>query len=455
MEIIVAGNGKVGEALVKQLSAEGYNLTLIDNDTERLQDLSENYDCIGVKGNCASMETLKQGNIDKADLFIAATGSDEVNLLSAMTAKGINPDVHTIARIRNPEYIDQAYVMRDVFGLSMTFNPERQAAREIERLLKLPGFLKRDSFAKGKVEIVELRIDEKSKLKDVPLSTMYKTVKTKVLVCAVVRDGEAFIPTGSSTLREGDKIFVTAPTDALAALLKNLDISAHKVKNVVIAGGGMLSYYLAQALEKQMDVTIIEKDKERCERLSETLEKANVICGDISSRILLESERVSEADALVATTGIDEQNIITSIYGKKCNIPTVITKLDRMNDSEIINDLPLGSVICPRSLCCHNVVRYVRAVKNQKGAAVTIHSIADGHAEAMEFVVDETIKNCETPLKNLSLKENVLIVCITRRGVIEIPGGDSYFKKGDSVVIVSSRKEVISGLNDIFSDDIL
>ena len=455
MEIIVAGYGKVGEALVKQLSAEGYNLTLIDNDTERLQDLSEHYDCIGIRGNCASMETLKQGRIDNADLFIAATGSDEVNLLSAITAKGINPKIHTIARIRNPEYIEQAYSMRNVFGLSMTFNPEKQAAKEIERLLKLPGFLKRDSFAKGKVEIVELRIDEKSKLKDVSLSTMYKTVKCKVLVCAVLRDGEAFTPTGSSTLREGDKIFVTAPTDALATLLKNLDIVAHKVKNVVIAGGGMLSYYLAESLEKQMDVTIIEKDEERCKKLSEALGKTNVICGDVSSKMLLESERVAEADALVTSTGIDEQNIITSIYGKKCKIPTVITKLDRMNDSEFINDLPLGSVVCPRTLCCHNVVRYVRAVKNQIGAAVTIHSIAEGHAEAMEFVVDEKTRNCETPLKNLTLKENVLIVCITRRGVIEIPGGESYFKKGDSVVVVSSRKEVIMGLNDIFKDDII
>jgi Trk K+ transport system NAD-binding subunit len=175
------------------------------------------------------METLKQGNIEKADLFIAATGSDEVNLLSAITAKGINPKVHTIARIRNPEYIDQAYVMRNVFGLSMTFNPEKQAAREIERLLKLPGFLKRDSFAKGKVEIVELRIDEKSKLKGVPLSTMYKTVKCKVLVCAVVRDGEAFTPSGNSTLRAGDRIFVTAPTDDLAKLLKNIKVTADTV----------------------------------------------------------------------------------------------------------------------------------------------------------------------------------------------------------------------------------
>jgi trk system potassium uptake protein TrkA len=337
----------------------------------------------------------------------------------------------------------------------MTFNPEKQAAREIERLLKLPGFLKRDSFAKGKVEIVELRIDEESKLKDIPLSTLYKIVKCRVLVCAIVRDGETVTPSGSYTLKEGDKIFVTAPTDELATLLKNLDIVTRKVKNVVIAGGGMLAYYLAQSLEGKMDVTIIEKDEERCKKLSEALEKSNIICGDVSSKSLLESERVAQSDAIVSTTGIDEQNIVTSIYGSKCKIPNVITKLDRMNDSEIISDLPLGSVICPITLCCQNVVRYVRAVQNQKGAAVTIHSIADGKAEAMEFIVDENTKNCDVPLKNLSLKENVLIVCITRRGIIEIPGGESSFRKGDSVVVVSSCDEVISGLNDIFENDII
>jgi trk system potassium uptake protein TrkA len=316
--------------------------------------------------------------------------------------------------------------------------------------LKLPGFLKRDSFAKGKVEIVELRIDADSKLKDVPLSTMYKTVKCKVLVCAVIRDGKTVTPSGSCTLKEGDKIFVTAPTDNLAILLKNLGIVTHKVKNVVIAGGGMLSYYLAGSLEKQMDVTVIEKDPVRCAKLSEALDRTNVICGDVSSQSLLESERVSESDALVTLTGIDEQNIITSLYGDKCNIPTIVTKLDRMDESEIINDLSIGSVVCPRKLCCNNIVRYVRAIGNQVGAAVTIHSIADGHAEAMEFIVDDTTHNCRIPLKELSLKENVLIVCITRRGVIQIPDGDSYFDKGDSIVVVSSGEEVILRLNDIF-----
>lgn len=450
MEILIAGSGKMGETLVKQLSAEGYNLTLIDHDTQRLQDMSEHYDCIGVKGNCASMETLEQCGIENMDLLIAATGSDEVNLLCAITAKGMNPKLHTIARIRNPEYIEQGYRMREVFGLSMTFNPEKQAALEIERLLKLPGFLKRDPFAKGRVEIVELRIDADSKLKDVPLMTMYKTVKCRVLVCAVIRDGKAITPDGSCTLREGDKIFVTAPTDNLAILLKNLGVVTRKVKNVVIAGGGMLSYYLAELLENQMNVTIIEKDPLRCNKLAELLDNTNIICGDASSQDLIEKERLSESDAIVSLTGIDEQNIIMSLFGYKRQVPTIVTKLDRIDDSKIIDNLPLGSIICPRKLSCTNIVRYVRGIGNQAGAAVTIHSIADGKAEAMEFIVDESTLNRGVALKNLSLKKDILIVCITRRGKIEIPAGDSYFEKGDSVVIVSGGSEVILRLNDIF-----
>jgi trk system potassium uptake protein TrkA len=212
----------------------------------------------------------------------------------------------------------------------------------------------------------------------------------------------------------------------------------------------MLSYYLAQALERQMDVTIIEKDMERCNKLSELLDKTNIVCGDVSQQSLLESERLSECDALVTLTGVDEQNIITSLYGSNCKIPTVVTKLDTMDDSGIINNLPLGSVICPRKLCCNNIVRYVRAIGNQVGAAVTIHSIADGHAEAMEFIVDETTLNCNVPLKNLSLKDNILIVCITRRGTIVIPDGDAYFEKGDSILVVSRGDDVIMKLNDIF-----
>ena len=368
-----------------------------------------------------------------------------------MTVHGLNPKIHTIARIRNPEYAEQAYSMRDVFGLSLAFNPEKQAAVEIERLLKYPGFLQRDSFAKGRVEIVELKINDKSKLVGVSLSMMYRIIKCKVLVCAVLRDGEAITPDGYFTLREGDRIFVTATPKNLSLLLKNLDIVTHKVRRVILAGGGTVSYYLAEALlDDRMNVTVIERDKETCLRLAAAMPQINVIHGDASDQSLLESEGLSSCDALVTLTGMDELNVIVSMYGSSRDIPQIITKLDRVDDARIINQLPVGSVICPKKLCCASIVRYVRAMQTGSGGALTIHSIADGRAEAMEFIADADTLNLGKPLKEIKLKKNILIACITKQGKTEIPGGDSTFASGDSLVVVASRKEVILTLNDIF-----
>lgn len=450
MKILIAGSGKVGRTLVEQLSAEGYNLTVIDTDTQKLEQLVEHYDVMAVQGNCASMDTLHQADVEHADLMIAATGSDEVNLLCSMTVHGMNPNIHTIARIRNPEYTKQAYSMRDVFGLSLAFNPEKQAALEIERLLKYPAFLRRDSFAKGRVEIVELRIDEKSKLAGVPLSILYSIIKCRVLVCAVLRNGEAITPSGNFTLQAGDKIFVTAPSHDLTLLLKNLGIVSHKVRRVILAGGSRIAYYLAEALEDHMDVTLLEKDSEACLKLAESLPKTNVICGDAGSRSLLESEGISGCDALVTLTGMDELNVIISMYGNSYKIPKIVTKLDRVDDAKIIDTLPVGSVICPRKLCCNTIVRYVRAMQTRTGAAIAVHAIADGQAEAMEFLVDETTLHRGVKLKDLKIKKNILIVSITRSGNIEIPSGDSSFGKGDTLVVVSSKSHVILQLNDIF-----
>ncbi len=451
MKILIAGSGQVGEMLIKQLSAEGYELTVIDSDPLVLEKLVEQYDVMAVRGNCASMETMKQAGVEHADLMIAATGSDEINLLCSMTVHGLNPKIHTIARIRNPEYTEQAYSMRDVFGLSLAFNPERQAAVEIDRLLKFPAFLKRDSFAKGRVEIVEIRIDGDSKLRDVPLSMLYRIVKCRVLVCAVLRDGKSVTPDGNFTLREGDKIFVTAPTSNLSQLLKNLGLITHKTRRVMIVGGGRVSYYLTEELEDDgVDITIVEKNREKCLQLASILPNANIIHGDAGSRSLIESEGLNACDALITLTGTDELNVIVSMYGNSFGVPRIITKLDHLEDAKIIDSLPIGSIVSPKQLCCNTIVRYVRAMENQAGAAVAVHSIAEGQAEALEFIVDETALHCGEPLKQLKLKKNILIVCITHRGKIEIPGGDSVFNKGDSIVVVSSGGAIIHQLNDIF-----
>lgn len=451
MNIIIAGDGKMGSTLTRQLSAEGNDLTLIDSNPKVLEASEERYDVMVVQGNCASMEVLLQAGVKEADLLIAVAGADEVNLLCCMTAHGLNPRLHTIARVRNPEYTDQIYAMREMFALSMAVNPEKQAATEIERLLRYPGFLKRDTFAKGRVEIVELRIDERSKLCNVALNDMNGIVKCKILVCAVLRNGRAVAPDGNFVLREGDRIFVTAPTDTLTILLKNLGIITHKVKRVILCGGGRVSYYLAKQLQKSgIDVQIIERDAERCNHLSAILPNCCIIHGDASSQFLLESEGIADCDALVTMTGLDELNMIISLYGLSCGVPQVITKLGRMDNTNILGNLSLGSIISPKELCCNTIVRYVRAMKNQTGAALTVHTIADGQAEAMEFLVDDATKHCGEPLKSLKLKKGVLIVCIIRGANQEIPGGDSVFHRGDTVVIVTNGEKSIGQLNDIF-----
>lgn len=451
MKILIAGDGKVGAALTRQLSAEGYDLMLIDSNQQVLENSQEKFDIMAICGNCASMDILLEAGVRDADLLIAATGADEINLLCCMTAHGINPKLHTIARIRNPEYNEQIFKMRDIFALSLTVNPEKMAALEIERLLKYPGFLKRDSFAKGRVELVELEVGADSKLRDVSLNDMYAIIRCKVLVCAVLRAGTTITPDGKFILREGDRIFVTAPTNSLAVLLKSLGIITRKVSRVMLAGGGKISFYLAELLHKSgIAVQIIEKDKGRCLRLAGLLPAASIIHGDAGNLALLESEGLSGCDALVTLTGFDELNIFISLYGKSCSVPQIITKLGRMDNLDILGNLPIGSIISPKELCCDSIVRYVRAMRNQAGAAISMHTIADGQTEAIEFLVDETTRHCGEPLKNIKLRRNVLIASISHNTKTEVPSGESSFNVGDTLIVVTSGETVIYQLNDIF-----
>lgn len=453
MNIIIAGDGKVGSTLTRLLSAEGHDITLIDTNARVLESSLEQYDVMAIQGNCAAMEILQQAGVKDADLLIAATNADEVNLLCCTTAHGLNPKLHTIARIRNPEYNNQIYKLRNIFGLSMPINPERQAASEIERLLKFPGFLRQDVFAKGRTEIVELRIDAKSKLLGAQLMDLPGIIKCRVLICAVLRDGQALVPnSGSFTFMEGDRVFVTAPTKDLTVLLKNLGIITRRVRNCLLCGGGRVCIYLATALEKSgINVTIIEKSYERCQQLSELLPDSTIIHGNAGNTALLESEGLANFDAVVTLTGEEELNMIVSLYANSVGVPQVITKLGHIANQSIIDTLKLGSVVCPKDLVANNIVRYVRAMQNQTGAAISVHSIADGQVEAMEFHVDENTKGCGIPLKNLKPKANVLIASITHGSVTEIPNGDSMFHTGDIVVIVTTGRGSIRQLNDIFA----
>ncbi len=452
MNIIIAGAGKVGKVLVRQLTAEGHDLTIIDQNGGVLESLVVRHDAMGVHGNSASQGVLLEAGVEKADLLIAATNADEVNLLSCMTAYGINPNIHTIARIRNPEYSHQIMTMRDTFHLSLAVNPERQTAQEIERLLKFPGFLRRESFAKGRAQIVELRIDSKSKLRNVALKDMNSVIKCRVLVCAVLREGAAVAPSGNFVLQEGDRIFVTAPTADLAVLLKNLGIITRRVRRVLLCGGGRVSFYLAQLLEKDgISVRILEKNRARCEELVEALPNTDVVWGDCSSQSTLEDQGVDACDATVALTGLDETNMIVSLYSANRGVAQTVTKLSREESVRIADTMGLGSVVSPKELCSDIIVRYVRAMQNQTGAAVSVHTIADGQVEAVEFVVDETTRNCNVPLKDMNTKPDVLIASITHETKTVVPNGESLLVPGDRVVVVTSRRGGLHQLNDIFA----
>lgn len=452
MHIIIAGDGKVGAALTRQLSSEGYSVTIIDSDPEVLEASSSRYDVFCVQGNCASMSVLQQAGVMDADLLIAAASADEINLLCCTTAHAMNPKLHTIARIRNPEYTDQIFRLREVFGLSLSVNPERQAAEEIARLIQYPGFLRRDVFAKGRTEIVELRVDAGSKLCNVSLTDISSVVKCRVLVCAVLRAGQPQVPSGNFVLREGDRIFVTAPQENLTTLLKSLGILTRKARSVLLVGGGRVSHYLSQILSKDgIRVKLIEVNPARCKELAATLPDTDIICADGSDTEVLESEGLADMDSLVTLTGLDELNMIISLYGSSQNVPQVITKVDHVDSRSILDRLSLGSVICPKDLCSNTIVRYVRAMQNQVGAAVSVHAIADGQVEAMEFVADEHTPGCGVPLKDLKTKNGILIATITHGSKTVIANGDSVYTKGDTLVVVTTGRGLIRQISDIFA----
>lgn len=454
MKLLIVGAGKVGHAITAQLSKEGHDLTLIDKRSEVLEEVQGTYDINTVPGNGASMAVLHDGNVESSDVLIAVSNADEVNLLACITARTMNPRICCIARIRDPEYVDQAYQMAKTFNLALVINPEKQAAVEIAHLLKLPGTLHRDTFAKARIEIIELRVDAGSRLVNRRLSDLEKIVHSQVLVCAVERDGNVIMPDGSFVLKEGDKFSVTAYPDQLHAMLAYLGIVKKDVRHVMIAGGGRISYYLAQQLEKMhMTATIIERDRARCDLLAELLPHATIVCGDASSQSLLDAEDMDRYDAVVSMTGLDEMNIVISMYAALRKVPLTITKLGRGENISVLQNLPIGPLVCPKELCTMHIVRYIRAMEKSSGsAAVSVHKIADGGAEALEMVVDENTKHIGVALKDMPIRKNILIVSIRHGSRVTIANGMSAFHPGDTVVLVAAQDHVIKVLNDIFEE---
>jgi len=453
MRIVIVGDGKVGYALTEQLSKEGHDVFVIDSNPKVLQNSMETLDVMVLEGNGVSLNVQIEAGVPESDVLIAATSADETNLLCCIIAKKLGCK-HTIARVRNPEYADHTEFLKTDLGLSMTINPERRAAKEMFRLLQFPDFLKRDSFVRGRVELIELKIKEKSPMLGMKLSDLYTTAKVKVLVCTVERNGEINVPTGDFVFEQDDKITVAAQTIDLVTLIKNLKIRNKKINEVIIIGGSNIAVYLSELLiESDVEVKIIEKDYNRCLILADLVSEALIIHGDGSVKETLSSEGLQNTDALITLTNIDEENIILSMYANHLGVPKTITKVNRIEYSEIFREKGVDTMVSPKLLTASEIVRYVRSIDNNaENAVLNLYSIANGKAEALEFQVDDTIKNLNLTLTKINLKKGILIVAISRKGKIIIPTGNDVIKIGDLVVIVTDLSHRIHHLNEIFQN---
>ena len=452
MKIVIVGDGKVGYTLTEQLSEEGHDIVVIDSNRTVLAALAETFDVMVVHGNGASLQTQLTADVGSSDLLIAATSADEINVLCCIIARKLGCE-HTIARMRNPEYAEQLLFLKDELGLSMTINPERAAAREIFRLLQFPTFLRRDSFAKGRVEIVEIELREGSILNGKRMSELYRIARVTVLVCAVERGESVHIPDGRFKLQKGDKLFVTASTQDLTALIKHLGLYQHKIKNAILVGGSRIAYYLTRLLtEAGIHVKLIETDPARCEQLAELLPQADILHADGSNQAVLRAEGIERTDAVVTLTNIDEENLLISMYANYLKVPKVVTKINRTEYSEVIRGKGIDCVISPKLLCANDIVRYVRAMQNTTGAMLALHRIVDGKVEAMEFLADAATLHLGETLEKIRLKPNILIACINRGNRIIIPQGSDTIEEGDSLVVVTTADRMITSLNAIFDE---
>lgn len=454
MKIIIIGTGKVGFSLAEQLLNEKHDITIVDTQDSALHRATDALDIMSVKGNGVSTDTLREAGAEDADLLVAATNSDEVNMVCCLTAKHLGAK-YTIARIRNPEYNLGLHELKKNMGIDMVINPENATAVEISRLLRFPSAANIETFCRGRVELMGFRLQEGDFLVNQPLHALSAQVKQlSLLVCAVDRDGEVTIPNGSFVPQVGDKLYLIGRPTSLDQFFRLLGRYSPKVKTVFIVGGGKISVYLTAILEKmKMRVKIVELSEKRCRLVSEMMPRTTVICGDGTDQELLESERMSAADAFVALTDRDEDNLIISLYAMQQGMHKVVTKCNRQNYTGIARAVGLDSVISPKLITAAQILQLVRGMQNSQGSVMnTLYRIADGKTEAMEFTVGPSTRHLNVPLRDLHLHKGILIAVIMRDGEIIIPEGSSCIQEGDSVIIISRDRPILD-LNDIYAEE--
>lgn len=450
MKIIIIGCGKVGRTLAQQLSEEQHDIVLVDTNAEKLQEVTEEIDAMTLVGNGASIGVQKEAGVEDADMLIAITNSDELNLLCCLIVKKVSK-CETVARVRNPIYSEEINFIKERLGVSMSLNPELATATEMARLLRFPSAIQIDTFAKGRVELLKFKVKPEFDMDGLAVSGLADKFKCDILICGVERDGEVTIPGGDFILKDNDLVSIVASPTNSAAFFKKIGLGTNQVKNALIVGGGTLGYYLAkQLLSMKIRVRIVEKDAKRCEELSELLPEAVIINGDGTDKKLLLQSGLEAAEAFITLTNIDEENIFLALYAKDQSHAKLITKVNRFAFDNIIEKLDLGSVIYPKYITADYILQYVRAMQNSIGSNVeTLYQILDNQAEALEFSIREDGPVVGVPLMDLALKKNLLVACINHNGRIIIPRGHDQIQVGDTVIIVTTEK----GLQDI--NDIL
>lgn len=447
MNIIIVGCGKVGQRIAEILSYEKeHNITVVDLRYDIIQDLTNQFDIMGVCGSCSNLDTLTDAGVNTADLLIAVTNSDELNLLTCLMAKKAG-GCKTIARVRNPEYKKELHLFKEDLGLAMIINPEFTAASEIARVLRFPSAIQIDTFAKGRIEILKFKVSENSPLANLKISNLHTKIDCDVLICGIERGEDAYIPNGDFIIKAGDFVSIVASPQKSVEFFKEIGIKTNKVKDTIIVGGGSTAYYLAdQLISAGIRVKIIEQDRQRCDKLCELLPKASIINADgTDNRVLLE-EGIERADSFVSLTNIDEENILLSLFAKSKMQGKLVTKVNRISYDNVIDSLDLDTVIYPKNITAEYIVRFVRAKSNSMGSNIeTMHLILGGKAEALEFRIEDGSPIANVPLENVKLKDNTRIACVVHKGKVITPRGKDVIESDDTVIIVTTH----SGTKDI------
>lgn len=408
------------------------------------------FDVLGVVGDGATYDILMEAGVDETDIIISVTESDELNILACLMAQKMGAK-NSIARVRNPEYLKQRSFMREQLGISMIINPEFEAASEIRRILLFPSAFKVDTFAGGKIELAEFRLKENAKLNGVSLHRLNKVSKTNVLICAVRRKEELIIPDGNFVLEQDDRIHVMGQHKDLVRFCHDINLFKQRTKRAIIVGGGRMGFYLArQLVEHGIQVKIIENNPKRCLDLSAKLPEATIIESDGSEEEVLIEEGIEDVDAFIALTGLDEENIVISLYAKQMRAKKTVAKVTRTNFTEVLDQLDIDSVISPKNIIASHILRYVRAknTNDEDDSVKTLHHLVNEDVEAMEFVVTPQTSFLNKKIAEVNLKENVLIAAISRKKGFVIPKGDTEIRLKDHLVIITTNRKICS-LNDL------